>query len=124
LGKKGRIATGDPATVPAGRYASAALAKLGVWKDVKNRIIPADNVRTALNFVALGEAPLGIVYATDALGNAKVRLVDTFPTSSHAPITYPAAATAGAGPDAATFVKFLQGNAARAIFRKAGFGEP
>lgn len=124
LGPKGRLATGDPASVPVGKYASAALTKLGVWNDVKDRVIPADNVRTALNFVALGEAPLGIVYATDARGNDKVRVVDTFPASSHDRISYPAAATASANADAASFVKFLSSPAARAIFDKAGFGKP
>jgi molybdate transport system substrate-binding protein len=124
LGRNGRLATGDPASVPVGKYASAALTKLGVWKDVKDRIIPADNVRTALNFVALGEAPLGIVYATDARGYGKVRVVDTFPASSHERISYPAAATASAGADAHSFVKFLTSDAARAIFDSAGFGKP
>jgi molybdate transport system substrate-binding protein len=124
LGRNGRIATGDPASVPVGKYATAALTKLGVWNSVKDRIIPADNVRTALNFVALGEAPLGIVYATDAHGNDKVRVVDTFPASSHERITYPAAATAKASAEAAGFVKFLGSSAARAIFDKAGFGRP
>ncbi|MEO8314433.1 MAG: molybdate ABC transporter substrate-binding protein [Pseudomonadota bacterium] len=124
LGKNGRIATGDPASVPVGKYARAALTQLGVWNAVKDRIIPADNVRTALNFVALGEAPLGIVYATDARCNTKVRVVDTFPASSHELITYPAAAMANAGADAATFVKFLRGDAAQAVFDRAGFGRP
>jgi molybdate transport system substrate-binding protein len=124
LGKNGRLATGDPASVPAGKYAAAALAKLGVWNSVKDRIIPADNVRTALNFVALGEAPLGIVYATDARGNARVRVVDTFPASSHERISYPAAITAKAGSDAARFVHFLRSDAAQAIFATAGFGKP
>jgi molybdate transport system substrate-binding protein len=124
LGPKGRLATGDPASVPVGKYASAALKKLGVWNDVKDRVIPADNVRTALNFVALGEAPVGIVYATDARGNDKVRVVDTFPASSHERISYPAAVTATANTDAAGFVKFLGSPAARAIFDKAGFGKP
>jgi molybdate transport system substrate-binding protein len=124
LGKNGRLATGDPASVPVGKYASVALTRLGVWNQVKDRIIPADNVRTALNFVALGEAPLGIVYATDARGNARVRVVDTFPASSHDRITYPAAATAKAGADAASFVNFLRSEAARAIFDRAGFGRP
>jgi molybdate transport system substrate-binding protein len=124
LGRNGRLATGDPATVPAGKYASAALTRLGVWNQVKDRLIPADNVRTALNFVALGEAPLGIVYATDARGNAKVRVVGTFPASSHDRISYPAAATATAGADAAAFVKFLGSDAARKIFDNAGFGRP
>ncbi len=79
MARTGRLATGDPASVPVGKYASAALTRLGVWDEVKDRIIPADNVRTALNFVALGEAPLGIVYLTDARGNDKVRVVGTFP---------------------------------------------
>jgi molybdate transport system substrate-binding protein len=124
LGRNGRLSTGDPASVPAGKYAAAALKKLGVWNDVKDRIIPADNVRTALNFVALGEAPLGIVYATDARGNAKVRVVDAFPASSHEPITYPAATTAGANAHAAAFVKFLRSDKAQAIFGRAGFSRP
>jgi len=124
LGKNGRLATGDPASVPVGRYASAALTRLGVWDAVKSRLIPADNARTALNFVALGEAPLGIVYATDARGNGSVRVVDTFPASTHEPILYPAAATIGGGAQAARFVQFLRGEKARAIFDTAGFGRP
>ncbi len=124
LGDKGRIATGDPASVPVGKYAQAALTKLGVWDSVATRIVPAENVRSALNFVALGETPLGIVYATDARGNAKVRVVDTFPASSHDPITYPAAVTTRGGADAGDFVQFLRGGKARAIFLKYGFGIP
>src|SRR5690606_14339808 len=83
LGRNGRLATGDPDTVPAGRYAKAALTSLGVWDGIARRVIAADNVRTALNFVALGEAPAGIVYATDARGNDKVRVVGTFPAGTH-----------------------------------------
>jgi molybdate transport system substrate-binding protein len=124
LGKNGRLSTGDPASVPAGKYAAAALKALGVWNDVKDRLIPADNVRTALNFVALGEAPLGIVYATDARGNPRVRVVDAFPASTHDRITYPAVATASAGADAALFVDYLRSEAARAIFDRAGFSRP
>lgn len=124
LGKNGRLATGDPASVPVGRYARAALTSLGVWDGVKDRIVPADNVRTALNFVALGEVPLGIVYATDARGNDKVRVVDTFPASSHERITYPAAAMVRAGADADSFVKYLRSEAAQAVFDRAGFGRP
>jgi molybdate transport system substrate-binding protein len=124
LGKSGRLSTGDPAIVPAGKYAAAALTKLGVWHQVRDRIIPADNVRTALNFVALGEAPLGIVYATDARGNARVRVVDTFPASSHERISYPAAAMTTANAEAATFVKFLRSDKVQAIFEKAGFSRP
>lgn len=124
LGRNGRIATGDTATVPAGRYAKAALSHLGIWKSVEHRMIPADNVRSALNFVALGEAPLGIVYATDALGHDRVRVIDTFPAGSHAPITYPAAATSRASADALSFLQFLRGAAAREIFTRYGFGIP
>ena len=124
LGTRGRIATGDPASVPVGKYARAALTALGVWDSVADRIVPAENVRSALNFVALGETPLGIVYATDAKGQAKVRVVDTFPASSHDPIAYPAAVTARGGAAAAGFVQFLRGGKARAIFIKYGFGIP
>ena len=124
LGADGRLSTGDPASVPVGKYAQAALTKLGVWSSVERRVVAADNVRTALNFVARGEAPLGIVYATDAKTEPKVRVVDTFPASTHEPITYPAAATSTAGPEAAAFLKFLQGPAARALFDRAGFGRP
>lgn len=124
LGAKGRIATGDPATVPAGRYAQQALHALGVWDSVSRRIVPTDNVRSALNFVALGEVPLGIVYATDAQGNAKVRVVDTFPVGSHEPISYPAAVTLRGGAQAAAFVQFLRGARARAIFARYGFNVP
>jgi molybdate transport system substrate-binding protein len=124
LGENGRLATGDPASVPVGRYAKAALQQLGVWASVESRFVPADNVRTALNFVSRGEVPLGIVYATDAKSETKVRVVDIFPESSHEPITYPAAATVTAGPDANRFLSFVRGAAARAIFDKAGFGNP
>lgn len=124
LGRNGRIATGDPQTVPAGRYAKAALLHLRVWEVVAPRVIPADNVRSALNFVALGEAPLGIVYATDARGQTRVRVVDTFPAGSHEPIRYPAAATRLAGANALSFVRFLGEPRAREIFTRFGFGTP
>ena len=124
LGADGRLATGDPASVPVGKYAQAALTKLGIWPLVEKRVVAADNVRTALNFVARGEAPLGIVYASDAKTEPKVRVVDTFPASTHEPITYPAAATSTAGPGAAAFLKFLRGPTARALFDRAGFGRP
>ena len=106
-----------------GKYARIALTRLKVWESVERRIIPADNVRTALNFVARGEAPLGIVYATDARAETRVRVVDTFPASSHEPITYPAAATSRS-PAAAAFVDFLASEPARVIFDKAGFRRP
>jgi molybdate transport system substrate-binding protein len=121
LGRRGRLATGDPASVPVGRYAQAALTQLGVWNSVRARLIPADNVRTALNFVARGEAPLGIVYATDARAEPKVRVLGTFPATTHERILYPAAATTGAGECGPGFTQFLQSNPARTIFTRAGF---
>ncbi|MEY4763119.1 MAG: molybdate transporter substrate-binding protein [Pseudomonadota bacterium] len=124
LGRDGRIATGDPSSVPVGRYAQAALAKLGVWNAVSARIVGAENVRAALNFVVRGEVPLGIVYATDARVEPRVRVVDLFPADSHAPIRYPAAALVGARPAAPDFVAFLQGPEAQALFATAGFGRP
>jgi molybdate transport system substrate-binding protein len=121
LGAKGRLATGDPDSVPVGKYARAALTSLGVWQDIESRLVRAENVRAALAFVARGEVPLGIVYQTDAKADPKVRLVDLFPESSHTPITYPAAATATASPQSKAFVEFLSSAAARETFERAGF---
>lgn len=120
----GRLATGDPDSVPVGRYARAALTSLGVWKGVTDRLVRAEDVRHALMFVARGEAPLGIVYATDARLDDRVRIVGTFPTGSHPPITYPMALTPRAGPDAERFVQFVLGDAGRAAFERAGFTVP
>jgi molybdate transport system substrate-binding protein len=120
LGSK-RLATGDPDHVPAGRYAKAALTSLGVWQDVEARLARAENVRTALAYVARGETPLGIVYETDARIEPGVRVVAVFPASTHPPITYPVAVTKGAKPGAARFVEFLRGEAAGETFRKFGF---
>ena len=117
----GRLATGNPDSVPVGKYAKIALTNLGVWSEVQDKIAAADNVRAALALVARGEAPLGIVYRTDALVEKKVRIVAEFPASSHEPIIYPAATTAMAHEGAADFVKFLSTPAAQAIFAKYGF---
>jgi molybdate transport system substrate-binding protein len=117
----GRVAVGDPDSVPAGRYARAALTKLGLWDQVAARLVRAENVRAALEYVARGEVPLGIVYRTDALADRRVRTVDTFPADSHPPIIYPAALTANAGPAAAQFAAFLRSAAARQIFARYGF---
>jgi molybdate transport system substrate-binding protein len=117
----GRLATGDPDSVPAGRYARAALMKLGAWDEVQGRIVPADDVRAALAFVARAETPLGIVYATDALLEKRVRVVDTFPQDSHPPITYPVALVATAKPEARGFVAYLRSPAGRAVFAHYGF---
>jgi molybdate transport system substrate-binding protein len=118
---QGRLALADPASVPAGKYARAALTSLGVWDSVAGRVAPAENVRAALAYVARGEAPLGIVYTTDALSESKVRIVGTFPDDSHAPIVYPAALTKDTKPQARAFLDFLSGPEATAIFVKDGF---
>jgi molybdate transport system substrate-binding protein len=117
-----RLSMADPDSVPAGKYGKAALEALGLWPQVSAKIIRADNVRTALNFVARGETPLGIVYRTDAAAEGKVRVVATFPTGSHPPIVYPAALLAGSkNVEAAAFFSWLKSNAATGIFRKHGF---
>jgi molybdate transport system substrate-binding protein len=118
---KGRLATGDPDSVPAGRYARSALTTLGVWNDVADRIVRAESVRSALMFVDRGEVPLGIVYETDALIDPKVRIVDFFPANSHLPITYPIALTVSAGPAAQKFLDYVRGPAGEAVFKKYGF---
>ena len=117
----GRLATGDPDSVPVGRYARAALTSLGVWNDVVDRLVRAEDVRHALMFVARGEAPLGIAYGTDARVDDRVRIVGTFPAGSHPPITYPVALTPRAGPDAERFVRFILGSAGRTAFERSGF---
>ncbi len=119
-----RLATGDPDTVPVGRYARSALTSLGVWNAVADRLVRADNVRSALAFIARGEVPLGIVYETDARVDTRVRIVDVFPADSHAPITYPVAVTAVARPGSKEFVTYLFGDAAQSTFRKFGFQPP
>jgi len=121
LGSNGRLATGDPESVPVGKYARSALTSLGVWNEVADRLVRADNVRSALAFIARGETPLGIVYETDAKVEKRVRIVDFFPADSHPPIVYPVAATAQAGPAARQFVDFLKTARAQEIFNKYGF---
>jgi molybdate transport system substrate-binding protein len=118
----GRLAMGDPASVPAGKYGKAALETLGVWASVAAKVAPAENVRAALRLVARGETPLGIVYRTDAAAEPGVRIVGTFPNDSHPPIVYPVAMTASSSdPGAADFVAYLRSPAARAAFEKEGF---
>jgi molybdate transport system substrate-binding protein len=117
----GRLAMADPRSVPAGLYGKAALEQLGVWASVRDHIAAAENVRAALFLVARGEAPLGIVYRTDARIEPGVRIVGSFPAASHPPIVYPMALTRRAGPAAAALAAFLQGPAAGRIFRAQGF---
>lgn len=118
----GRLAMADPAAVPAGKYGRAALTKLGVWPGVAGRIASAENVRAALALVERGEAPLGIVYATDAKASARVRIVGVFPTASHPPILYPMALLRAArNRDADAFRRFLLSPQGKAIFVRHGF---
>ncbi|MBV8524776.1 MAG: molybdate ABC transporter substrate-binding protein [Acetobacteraceae bacterium] len=122
LGPTGRLAIGDPAHVPAGRYAKQALTNLGVWDQVKKRTAPAESVRSALLLVERGEVPAGIVYATDAAASSRVTVAGTFPPSSHTPITYPFAVTrAGDNSDARSFMDFISGPKGQEIFVKFGF---
>ena len=121
LGPNGRLAVGDPAYVPAGLYAKAALTRLGVWGNVQNKLARADNVRVALSYVARHAAPLGIVYETDARVEPGVKIVGIFPENSHPPIDYPTALVRGASPAARGFAAYLNGAEAKAIFRRFGF---
>jgi molybdate transport system substrate-binding protein len=123
LGEGGRMAVGDPAHVPAGRYARAALEWLGQWEALAPRLARADNVRAALLLVERGEAPLGIVYATDAAASRTVRVLGTFPPASHPPIAYPFALTKAAAGDARAraLLAFLTGPASAATWRRFGF---
>lgn len=118
-----RLATGDPAHVPVGRYAQQALHALGVWDAVAPKLARADNVRAALLLVERGEAPFGIVYATDAAASRRVAVAGTFPRGSHPPIRYPFAIVAGRDrPEVRRFHAFMQDAEAQSIFRGAGFG--
>lgn len=118
----GRLAMADPDHVPAGKYGKAALETLGVWPMVANRLARAENVRAALNFVARGEAPLGIVYRTDAASESRVRIVGTFPASTHPLIVYPAALLASSrSAEAWRFFTHLRSAAAMEVFRRHGF---
>ncbi len=121
LGPDGRLAVGEPRSVPAGRYAQEALTRLGVWQQVAGRLAPAQDVRAALAYVTRGEAPLGIVYESDAAADRGVRLIGVFPAASHSPIVYPAAVIRGAQPGAVAFYRFLNGAEAGRIFRRYRF---
>jgi len=117
-----RLAVGDPDHVPAGRYARQALEALDLWRQAAPRLAPADNVRVALALVERGEAPYGIVYATDAAATPRVKVAAVFPADSHAPIVYPVAVVRGHdGPAARGFLAFLGGPQASEVFRRHGF---
>ena len=119
----GRLALANPDVVPAGKYARAALTTLEVWTDVEKSLTRSENVRASLVLVARGEAPLGIVYATDAKAEPKVRVVDTFAANLHPPVVYPAAVVTGKlNPATQSLLDYLGGAEARAVWLKYGFG--
>ena len=118
----GRLAMGDVKAVPAGKYGKAALESLGVWASVEGKVAQAENVRAALKLVSTGEAPLGIVYQTDANAEPGVKIVGTFPGDSHPPIVYPVAQTADSkDDDTPAFLKCLQSAKAKKLFEAQGF---
>jgi molybdate transport system substrate-binding protein len=121
LAGDGKIATGDVKSVPVGKYAKAALEKLGSWQAAEPKFAMAESVRAALTLVARGEAALGIVYSTDARIEPGVKVVGTFPADSHPAIIYPVAATATAKPETADYLAFLRSTAAKTILEKYGF---
>ncbi|MEW2915205.1 molybdate ABC transporter substrate-binding protein [Leisingera sp. JC11] len=122
---EGRLAMALVDAVPAGIYGKAALTALGQWPAVAPKVAQSANVRAALALVASGEAPMGVVYATDARAESGVTVIAAFPEGSHPPVIYPAAVvTGGNTAEARAFLEYLRGPAARSIFRKHGFGVP
>ena len=118
----GQLSMADPDAVPAGKYGKAALEHLALWDKLAGKVVRAENVRAALVLVESGEAPLGIVYATDAAASKKVRVVATFPAGSHPPIRYSVAILAASeAPQAASFEQFLRSPRGKAIFAHYGF---
>src|SRR5262245_21266790 len=118
----GRLSMANVDSVPAGKYGKAALEKLGLWAGVSNKIAQAENVRAALPLVSRGEAPVGIVYQTDAAADANVKIIGTFPEDTHPPIVYPIALTAGAvHPDATELLDYIRSDKAKALFQAQGF---
>ncbi len=125
LGGDGRLAIAEPNSVPAGKYARAALETLGAWNGVSDRLVAADNVRAALNFVSRGEAAMGIVYRSDTVDEPTVRVLATFPASCHSPIRYPVAIVAGHDSDASRrLLGLLRSESAADLFRRHGFDAP
>jgi molybdate transport system substrate-binding protein len=117
----GRLAMGNVESVPAGKYGKAALEKLGLWDTVSNKLAQAESVRAALLLVSRGEAPLGIVYQTDAAADPNVKIVATFPADSHPPIIYPVALTVKANAAAASFLDYIKSAKAAPAFEAQGF---
>lgn len=121
-GFDGRLAIAEPQSVPAGRYARAALGAMGLWDGIADRVVPAENVRAAMALVERGEVALGVVYGSDAAASPRVRVVGTFDPASHSPIRYPAARVASSKHrDAAGFLDFLAGDEGQAILIAHGF---
>src|SRR6201990_566453 len=121
LAGDGKIATGDVKSVPVGKYAQAALEKLGAWQAAEPKFAMAESVRAALTLVARGEAVLGIVYSTDAKVEPGVKVIGTFPADTHPPIIYPVAATVSAKAEAKVYLDYLHSSAAKAVLEKYGF---
>ena len=119
-----RVAVGFVEAVPAGIYAKQALVSLGLWESAAPNLVQVDNVRTALALVALGEVPLGLVYATDVAAEPRVRLAGEVGAEHHEAIIYPVAATAVAGTEASAFLDYLRSDAALGVFAAHGFGVP
>ncbi len=117
----GRLAMGNVDSVPAGKYGKAALEKLGVWSSVSNKLAQAESVRAALLLVSRGEAPLGVVYQTDAASDPSVKIVAVFPADSHPPIIYPVALTKKANAAAAVFLDYMESAKAKPYFEAQGF---
>lgn len=125
LGPNGRLATGDPQHVPVGRYAQEALTWMGQWDTIGPRLARADSVRNALLLVERGEAPIGIVYETDAAVSTRVKIIGKFPKESHKPVTYPFAVTAANdNPASRALLAFLVGPEAMKIYERLGFTKP
>jgi molybdate transport system substrate-binding protein len=125
LGANGRLAVGDPDHVPAGIYGKEALQHLGAWNRLEPRLARAEDVRGALTLVERGDAPLGIVYVTDARVSTKVKIVGVFPESTHARIVYPVGIVKGAGsPLVENYYNYLRGAQTRAVFARYGFATP
>jgi molybdate transport system substrate-binding protein len=121
LAGDGRVATGDVREVPVGLYAKASLERLGAWAAVEPKMAMAEDVRAALSLVAHGEAPLGIVYETDAKIEPAVKVIGVFPDNTHDPIIYPVALTANAKSDAVQYLSFLRSQTAKSVFERYGF---
>ncbi|EKN3571660.1 molybdate ABC transporter substrate-binding protein [Yersinia enterocolitica] len=118
----GRLAVGDPDHVPAGIYAKESLENLGAWATLAPEMARANNVRSAMALVERAEAPLGIVYGSDAIASDKVKVVGVFPEASHKPVEYPMAIVKGhENPTVTAFYDYLKSPAAAVIFEKYGF---